>query len=102
MNAALERHDHATRVDFVVELAGHLHAYGTTAHRLEGAVMAVSTRLGLECGVWSNPTGMILSFGEAGRGRRDTVRVVRLPPGETDLYKLSEADRIDASAASAS
>lgn len=94
MNVALERHDHATRVDFVVELAGRLHAYGTTAHRLEGAVMAVASRLGLECGVWSNPTGMILSFGEAGRGRRDTVRVVRLPPGETDLYKLCEADRI--------
>lgn len=94
MNAALERHDHATRVDFVVELAGRLHAYGTTAHRLEGAVTAVSTQLDLECGAWSNPTGMILSFGEAGRGRRDTVRVVRMPPGETDLYKLCEADRI--------
>ncbi|MBW8851444.1 MAG: threonine/serine exporter family protein [Xanthomonadales bacterium] len=94
MNAALQRHDHAARVDFVVELAGRLHAYGTTAHRLEGAVMAVSAQLGLECGVWSNPTGMILSFGEAGRGRRDTVRVVRMPPGETDLYKLCEADRI--------
>jgi uncharacterized membrane protein YjjP (DUF1212 family) len=94
MNAALQRHDHAARVDFVVELAGRLHAYGTTAHRLEGAVMAVSAKLGLECGAWSNPTGMILSFGEAGGGRRDTVRVVRLSPGETDLYKLCEADRI--------
>ena len=94
MNAALGRHDHDTRVDFVVELAGRLHAYGTTAHRLEGSVMAVATKLGLECGAWSNPTGMILSFGEAGRGRRDTVRVVRLPPGETDLYKLCEVDRI--------
>ncbi|MFZ5636556.1 MAG: threonine/serine ThrE exporter family protein [Pseudomonadota bacterium] len=94
MNAALQRHDHAARVDFVVELAGRLHAYGTTAHRLEGAVTAVATRLGLECGAWSNPTGMILSFGEAGVGRRDTVRVVRLSPGETDLYKLGEADRI--------
>lgn len=86
--------DYAARVDFVVELAGRLHAYGTTAHRLEGAVGAVSTRLGLECGAWSNPTGMILSFGEIGRGRRETVRVVRLPPGDTNLYKLCEADRI--------
>ncbi len=96
MNAALQRHDHAARVDFVVELAGRLHAYGTTAHRLEGAVTAVAGRLGLECGAWSNPTGMILSFGEAGGGRRDRdiVRVVRLSPGETDLYKLGEADRI--------
>jgi uncharacterized membrane protein YjjP (DUF1212 family) len=94
MNTALQRHDHGARVDFVVELAGRLHAYGTTAHRLEGAVVSVASKLGLECGAWSNPTGMILSFGEAGHGRRDTVRVVRLSPGETDLYKLCETDRI--------
>jgi len=94
MNAGLQRHDHGARVDFVVELAGRLHAYGTTAHRLEGAVVSVAAKLGLECGAWSNPTGMILSFGEAGHGRRDTVRVVRLSPGETDLYKLCEVDRV--------
>jgi uncharacterized membrane protein YjjP (DUF1212 family) len=82
------------RVDFVVELASRLHAYGTTAHRLEGAITAVAAKLGLECGAWSNPTGMILSFGESGRAPHDTVRVVRLSPGETDLYKLCEADRI--------
>ena len=34
--------DYATRVGFVVELAEHLHAYGTTAQRLEGAVVAVA------------------------------------------------------------
>lgn len=94
MNAALQAHDFAARVDFVVELAGRLHAYGTTAHRLEGAVTAVAAKLGLECGAWSNPTGMILSFGEAGGGRRDTVRVVRLTPGDINLYKLSEVDRV--------
>jgi uncharacterized membrane protein YjjP (DUF1212 family) len=94
MTPPLDSTDYAARVDFVVELAGRLHAYGTTAHRLEGAVTAVSAKLGLECGAWSNPTGMILSFGEAGRGRRDTVRVVRLLPGDTNLYKLCEADRI--------
>jgi len=94
MNAALQRFDQAKRVDFVVELAGRLHAYGTTAHRLEGAISAVSAKLGLDCGAWSNPTGMILSFGEAGGDRHEIVRVIRLSPGETDLYKLSEADRI--------
>jgi uncharacterized membrane protein YjjP (DUF1212 family) len=94
MNAALQAHDFAARVDFVVELAGRLHAYGTTAHRLEGAVTAVAAKLGLECGAWSNPTGMILSFGESGGGRRDTVRVVRLTPGDINLYKLAEVDRI--------
>lgn len=86
--------DYDARVDFVVELARRLHGYGTTAHRLEGAVSAVSATLGLDCGAWSNPTGMILSFGEIGGARRDTVRVVRMPPGETDLYKLTEVDRV--------
>lgn len=35
---------YAARIAFVVELAGHLHAYGTTAQRLEGAVTAVAQR----------------------------------------------------------
>jgi uncharacterized membrane protein YjjP (DUF1212 family) len=87
---------YAERIAFVLEVAEHLHAYGTTAQRLEGAVVAVSQRLGIECEPWSNPTGMILSFSDPSRpaGLLDTTRVIRLPPGETDLYKLCEADRI--------
>ena len=54
----------AERVAFVIALAQRLHAYGTTAQRLEGAVIAVTQRLGLECEPWSNPTGLILSFSE--------------------------------------
>ena len=81
---------------FVVELGGHLHAYGTTAQRLEGAVEAVAKRLGLECEPWVNPTGMILAFSDPARpaGESDTTRVIRLGLGDTDLYKLCEADRI--------
>jgi uncharacterized membrane protein YjjP (DUF1212 family) len=87
---------YAERVEFVIAVAQHLHAYGTTAQRLEGAVVAVSQRLGLECEPWSNPTGMILSFSDPRRpaGVLDTTRVIRLAPGDTDLYKLCEADRI--------
>lgn len=88
--------DYAARIAFLVELAGHLHRYGTTAQRLEGALMAVAQKLRVECEPWSNPTGMILSFSDPERppGESDTTRVIRLPPGETDLYKLCEADRI--------
>ena len=88
--------DYAARIAFVVELAGHLHAYGTTAQRLEGAVMAVATELGLDCEPMSNPTGMTLSFSDPRRppGETDTTRVIRMPPGDTDLAKLVEADRI--------
>ena len=87
---------YAARIAFVVELAGRLHRYGTTAQRLEGAVMSVAQTLGLDCEPWSNPTGMILSFSDPARptGQGETTRVIRLPPGETDLYRLCEADRI--------
>lgn len=87
---------YAERIAFVVELAEHLHAYGTTAQRLEGAIEAVSKQLGLECEPWVNPTGMILSFSDPLQpaGASDTTRVIRTGLGETDLYKLCEADRI--------
>ena len=87
---------YAQRIAFVCETASRLHTYGTTAQRLEGAVVALSTRLGLECEPWSNPTGLILSFSDPSRplGASDTTRVIRLAPGENDLYKLGESDRI--------
>lgn len=87
---------YTARLAFVIELAEHLHAYGTTAQRLEGSLNAVAASLQLECEPWSNPTGLILTFSDPGRPPRetDTTRVIRLPPGDTDLAKLCEADRI--------
>lgn len=84
------------RVEFVLELATRLHRYGTTAQRLEGALMAVSSRLGLRCEPWSSPTGLILSFSDAERPEAlaNTTQVIRLAPGEVDLHKLVEADAI--------
>jgi uncharacterized membrane protein YjjP (DUF1212 family) len=83
------------RVAFVAELAARLHAYGTTAQRLEGAVAAVAQRLGLACEVWSNPTGIILSFADPERGRLGGVtRVIRLAPGEQNLGRLAATDAI--------
>ncbi|MDH5824768.1 threonine/serine exporter family protein [Luteimonas sp. RD2P54] len=87
---------YAARIAFVVELAEHLHAYGTTAQRLEATVIAVAQQLDLDCEPWVNPTGMVLSFSDPQRppGDSDTTRVIRLAPGEVDLYSLCEADRI--------
>ena len=87
---------YAERIQFVIELAARLHAYGTTAQRLEGAISAVAHKLRLECEPWSNPTGLILTFSDPQRrpGESDTTRVIRLPPGENDLHRLSETDRI--------
>lgn len=87
---------YAARIAFVVELAERLHAYGTTAQRLEGALVSVSQKLGLDCEPMANPTGMVLSFSDPTRppGDSDTTRVIRVPPGDNDLAKLCEADRI--------
>ena len=80
---------------FVAELATRLHAYGTTSQRLEGAVMGVAQRLGLECEVWSNPTGIILSFADPVRGQQNGItRVLRLAPGDQNLGRLAATDAI--------
>ena len=96
MSGTLSTATYAQRIAFVCEIAGRLHSYGTTAQRLEGALITLSTRLNLECEPWSNPTGLILSFSDPAKplGMSDTTRVIRLAPGENDLRKLVEADRI--------
>jgi len=87
---------YAAKIAFMVELAGHLHTYGTTAPRLEGALISLAERLGVECEPWCNPTGMILTFSDPERppGESDISRVIRVPPGEINLGKLCEVDRI--------
>ena len=83
------------RIAFLTELAERLHAYGTTAQRLEGALLGVADRLGVECEPWVNPTGMILTFRDpTDLQPTDFTRVIRLPPGDADLSRLSRADRI--------
>src|SRR5690606_17609661 len=90
------RATYAQRVAFVAEIAGRLHSYGTTAQRLEAAVVALSQRLDLDCEPWSNPTGLILSFSDptCKIGSSDITRVIRLGPGGNDLHKLAMADQI--------
>jgi uncharacterized membrane protein YjjP (DUF1212 family) len=83
------------RVEFVIELARRLHMYGTTAQRLEGAVTSVARRIDIYCEVWSNPTGMILSFADFQRSNDSSItRVIRLDPGDDHLGKLARADFI--------
>lgn len=87
---------YAERVAFLIELATRLHTCGTTAQRLEGAISAVATRLGLRCEPWANPTGLILSFSESepSETRANTTQVIRLAPGDVDLRKLCAVDAI--------
>ncbi|MGB3394271.1 MAG: threonine/serine exporter family protein [Stenotrophomonas sp.] len=96
------RATYAQRVAFVSEIAGRLHSYGTTAQRLEAAVVALSQQLDLDCEPWSNPTGLILSFSDPTRaiGSSDITRVIRLGPGDNNLHKLAMADQIAEAVAS--
>ncbi len=78
-----------------MELARHLHESGTTVNRLEGAVERVSRKLGLEVGIWSSPTGIIISFNDQLNGDPYTItRVLRLHPGDTNLGRMTDADAI--------
>jgi hypothetical protein len=72
MDSADARAPYHVRVDFIIELARRLHMYGTTAQRLEGAVTSVARRIDVYCEVWSNPTGMILSFADFQRSVQST------------------------------
>lgn len=85
------------RVRFICLLASRLHQYGTAAQRLEIAVDNVAQRVGLQAVIWSNPTGLILSFADAADGEDALPRVtqiVRLDPGDNDLRRLSIVDSI--------
>jgi uncharacterized membrane protein YjjP (DUF1212 family) len=83
------------RINFVIELARHLHTAGTSVNRLEGALERVSQRLGLEVSIWSNPTGIMISFRDVVHGDPYTLtRLLRLRPGDTHLGRLADADHI--------
>lgn len=85
-----------SRIAFLMALARHLHQYGTSASRLELVITTAGQRLGLEAEVWSSPTAIITSFTEASGGAETMAQtqVIRLVPGDVDLRRLCEADRI--------
>lgn len=86
-----------TRIAFLLELARRLHQYGTTAPRLEIAIAGVARRMGLAADVWSSPTAIIISFADLAQGEEgvaQSTQVMRLAPGDVNLARLCEADRI--------
>ena len=86
------------RCDFIAELARNLHSCGTSAPRLEGACINVARRLNVNLEIWSNPTGIILSFAEPEVGSdsraQEFTRVLRLKPGNIDLRTLTLVDSV--------
>lgn len=63
-----------------------MHQYGTPAHRLETALAAVATRLGVIAEFFSTPTSIMVGFGELIDQR---VHLIRVEPGETNLGNIA-------------
>ncbi|HYV98353.1 MAG TPA: threonine/serine exporter family protein [Gemmatimonadaceae bacterium] len=83
------------RAHFLTELARRLHIAGVSASRLEGAVVSTSRALGITCEIWSAPTGVLLSLGDAGDPRLpQRTHVLRLEPGNVDLQALVTLNEI--------
>lgn len=78
-------------IGLMVRLARALHAYGTPAHVLEEALHRVARRLGLAAQFFATPTSVFAAFGE---GAEQRLVLERLEPGEVDLGKLTDLDRL--------
>ena len=78
-------------VAFVLKLGRGLHAHGYPAHRLEAALVRVSSQLGLRGQFFSMPTGLFAAF-----GREDDQRTfqIRVDPGAMDLRTLVDLEAV--------
>ena len=83
-------------VVLVERLGRALHAYGSSAHRLEGALDQVSRRLGIAAQFFSTPTAIFASFEPRSPDSDEHPRTVllRVEPGEVNLEKLSALDDV--------
>lgn len=83
------------RAQFITDFARRLHLAGVSAARLEGAVKTTATRLGVDCAIWSSPTGILLSLGDLNDpAAGQQTRVLRLDPAEPNLADLSTLDHV--------
>jgi uncharacterized membrane protein YjjP (DUF1212 family) len=83
------------RARFITDFARRLHLAGVSAARLEGAVKSTAMSIGVECEIWSSPTGILLSLGDsADASSTQHTRVLRLDPAEPNLSDLVALDDI--------
>lgn len=83
------------RARFITDFARRLHIAGVSAARLEGAVKSTATAIGVDCEIWSSPTGILLSLGDPNEGSASQqTRVLRLEPAQPNLSELSALDEI--------
>lgn len=78
-------------VSFILTIGRALHVYGSPAHRLEDALLRISSRMGLRGQFFSTPTSLFAAFGDDANQRTFLVRV---EPGELNLEKLCQLDDV--------
>lgn len=78
-------------VGFILRLGRALHSYGYAAHRLEEALAAVAQQMGVEAQFFSTPTAISVAFGPQDDQR---TYLIRVEPGDQDLGKLAQVDRV--------
>ena len=78
-------------IGFILRLGRALHSYGYAAHRLEESLGAVSQQMGIEAQFFSTPTAISVAFGPQDDQRTFLIRV---QPGDQDLGKLAQVDRV--------
>jgi uncharacterized membrane protein YjjP (DUF1212 family) len=79
------------RIAYVLKLARAMHGYGYAANRLEEVLGATAHRLELEAQFFSTPTSIFAAFGAEADQRTFLLRV---EPGDTDLGRLADVDRV--------
>lgn len=82
------------RAHFITDFARRLHLAGVSAQRLEGAVASTAKSIGVDCQIWSSPTGILLSIGDPADASTQVTRVLRLEPANPDLSDLVALDKI--------
>lgn len=95
-DAARQGAGQGAKIALVEKLGKALHAYGSSAHRLENALDLVSIRLGLRGQFFSTPTAIFASFEPVdgqGDGSPRTV-LLRVEPGDVNLEKLAALDAV--------
>lgn len=88
---AMAPSDTSAHIGFVLKLGAALHKYGAPAHRLEGMLSDMCSRLGVRANFFSTPTAIFASFGAPDELRTGMIRV---DPGELDLGRLADIDEL--------
>ncbi|MEX0876320.1 MAG: threonine/serine exporter family protein [Phycisphaerales bacterium] len=79
------------RARFLIELARALGTYGTAANRIEDVISYCADAFGFNAQTFTTPTSIFISLEDDGEM---TTYLARVHPGEADLTKMMELDRV--------